>query len=78
MDRLNIQECEKDFVEASVDLDNAEFTFSQNWIIERASANSDKQADHATILVGFKINELKAKRDIARIRLEAAYAGKKD
>jgi hypothetical protein len=78
VDQTNIRQREEEYLEASRELDIAEFEYSQNWFIEREQHKTDKAADHATVLLGFHMYELKAKRDIARMKLELAYAESKE
>ena len=78
MDRTYIQECEESFRNAAKDLDDLELEFSSMWLMERHSQKSDAAATHAvTSAIGPHWNELKAKKEIARMRLEKAYESEK-
>ena len=77
MDRLDIEEREKEYLAAAKDLDDLEAEYASMWLVNRVSQKSDMAATHATTAdLGPYWNELKAKRDIARLRLEKAYEGK--
>lgn len=76
MDRLDIEEREKEYLAAAKDLDDLEAEYASMWLVNRVSQKSDMAATHATTAdLGPYWNELKAKRDIARLRLEKAYEG---
>ena len=76
MDRLDIEERKKEYLAAAKDLDDLEAEYASMWLVNRVSQKSDMAATHATTAdLGPYWNELKAKRDIARLRLEKAYEG---
>ena len=56
--------------------DPSDAEYASMWLVNRVSQKSDMAATHATTAdLGPYWNELKAKRDIARLRLEKAYEG---